>query len=535
MTPEAQSDVVARYLDAVDAQTGAAPTSYLPPQSKRYPGSPRTSLPWPGPGAPPLTDTGLDRISTLLLGYGPRRVEMLTQAGMSALTGTPFSGPAFTRVLPAWFTLRWTVPSGGAYYPGEIYLAWTGSGDLPSGVYHYDHVHHCLELLRDTNPAADVDRLLGPATATDGAGRSALLLACRPWKNGSKYRAFGYQLATVDVGVLLGQLLTWPQTGTADLAPDPRAADDLLGLDGMLETVYAVIEISTAATPDTPPEAGTPPGPDTPPGPGTPPCRTAPPEPVGLTHDRLVLADADPHAVALHRAAWAETDMPRRAVPPPAPQAMTPSDAAPVHLPEVAALDLTGAAAGRASACDLAPGLRLAQLADVLAYAGGHRPTTAALDELARHPLYPTLWCLVGQVDGLPPGAYRYDPRHHLLRPSTGADRPGPPTTVVAHRMATAGVSIVVVAGGGRPMTGLTPAEFRRLHLLTGTVVQLAALTAQAVGAAIRPIGGFSAPDIAARLGLPGGDTPVLQLLLGAPTSRAGLLAVALTEGTTNG
>ncbi|MFI7079282.1 hypothetical protein ACIBO1_18480 [Micromonospora sp. NPDC049903] len=532
MTPEAPGDVVARYLDAVDAQTGAAPAAYLPPQGKRYPGSPRTPLPWPGPGAPPLTDTGLDRISALLLGYGPRRVEMLTQAGMSALTGTPSSGPTFTRVLPAWFTLRWTVPSGGAYYPGEVYLVWTGSGDLPPGVYHYDHVHHCLELLRDTNPAADVDRLLGPATtATAGAERSALLLACRPWKNGSKYGAFGYQLGTVDVGVLLGQLLTWPQTGTAHLAPDPRAADDLLGLDGMLETVYAVIEIPTGTTPDTPPGAGTPPG------------RTAPPESVGLTHDRLVLADADSHAVALHRAAWAGTDMPQRtapppapqAPPPPAPQATTPSDAAPVHLPEVTALDLTGAAADRASACDLAPGLRLPQLADVLAYAGGHRTTTPALAELARHPLHPALWCLVNQVDGLPPGAYRYDPRHHLLRPSTGVDRPGPPTTVVAHRMATAGVSIVVVAGGERPMTDLTPTEFRRLHLLIGTVVQLAALAAQAVGAAIRPIGGFSAPDIAARLGLPAGDTPVLQLLLGAPTSRAGLLAVALTEGTTNG
>ncbi|TDB99908.1 hypothetical protein E1091_05975 [Micromonospora fluostatini] len=519
--------VVARYLEAVRTQPNPAPSAYLPPQSKRYPGSPRTPLPWPGPGAPPLTGTGLDRISALLLGYGPRRVEMLTSAGLSALTGTPSSGPAFARVLPAWFTLRWSVPSGGAYYPGEIYLAWAGSGALPAGVYHYDHVHHCLELLRAGDPVADLDRLLGPTSApADGARRSALLLACRPWKNSSKYRAFGYQLGTIDVGVLLGQVATSAQAGTVHLAPDPRPADDLLGLDGLVESVYAVVEIPTTAT------VGT----------GTPPDRTPPPDPVGLTNDRLALADADPHAVALHRAVPAGADAlvpaggPAQPHPPETgPVAAPPPTTAPLRLPEVTPLDLVAAAAGRASASDLAPGLRLGQLADILAYGGGHRATTRALEILSRHPLRPSLWCLVSQVDGLPAGAYRYDPREHLLWPSAGTGQPAPTTTVVERRMTTAGVTVFVVAGGHPPVADLTPVAFRRLHLLTGAVVQLTALACQAVGAAARPIGGFSARDAAAHLGLPPGHTPVVQLLLGAPKPRAGLLAVGLTEGISDG
>ncbi|BCJ70365.1 nitroreductase family protein [Polymorphospora rubra] len=521
--PEGVEGVVERYLNAVRAQSAAVPASYPPPRSKRYPGSPRTPLPWPGPGAPPLTGAGLDRLSALLLGYGPRRVETLTSAGLSALTGTPSSGPVFARVLPAWFTLRRSVPSGGAYYPGEIYLAWTGSAELPAGVYHYDHVHHCLELLRSASPVAELDRLLGATgTPANGARRSALLLACRPWKNSGKYRAFGYQLGTIDVGVLLGQLLTSTPAATVHLAPDPRAADDLLGLDGVVESVYAVIELPTTATvePDAPPD------------------RTPPPDPVGLTNDRLALADADPSAVALHRAISAGGDAAVRADPHPpdtgAAASPPPPTTAPVRLPEVTSLDLAGAAAGRVSASDLAPGLRLGQLADILAYAGGHRATTTALDTLSRHPLHPSLWCLVSQVDGLPPGAYRYDPRQHLLWPSAGTGPQAPTTNVVDRRMATAGVTVFVVAGGHQPMADLTPTAFRQLHLLTGAVVQLTALACQAVGAAARPIGGFSARDAAEQLGLPHGHTPVVQLLLGAPKPRAGLLAVALTEGTSD-
>ncbi len=103
------------------------PTAYLPPRGKRYPGAARRPLRWPGPGSVPLGDGCLDRLSAMLLGYAPRRAETITLAGLSALTGAPSDTPTPSRLLPGWHTLRRSVPSGGAFHPNEIYLAWAGS------------------------------------------------------------------------------------------------------------------------------------------------------------------------------------------------------------------------------------------------------------------------------------------------------------------------------------------------------------------------------------------------------------------------
>ncbi|GAB3136965.1 hypothetical protein GCM10027290_01840 [Micromonospora sonneratiae] len=523
--PPTADGPVERYLAAVEGQSGNAPATYAAPRGKRYPGSLRRQLRWPGPGAEPLGDSGLDRLSALLLGYAPSRLEMLTTAGFSALTGRPGADHGAARFLPAWFTLRRDVPSGGAFYPAEVYLFWTGSAELSAGVYHYDNVHHCLELLHDANPAADLDRLLGGPTAEP---RHALWLTCRPWKNAGKYRAFGYQLSTVDTGVLLGQFAVSPLAGRVRLDVDPVAADNLLGLDGEVESVLAVIEL--------PGDAFAGPGAVSP-APGAVPIQV--PVPTGLDADRLNLAGADPAALALHREMSGRGDPRQQAHPSPAtpPGTVEPAaGACPIELPAATRLDL-GTVRGRASAGDLVPGLRIGQLADILVYASGRLAGSAALADLVGHPRYPTLWCLVSQVIGLAPGAYRYDPRLHVLAPSGGAADPRLPGAVpfgIDPRMSTAGATIFFVAGGHPPMRKLTPAALRHLHLLTGVAVQLSGLAGQAVGAAARPVGGFSPQAAAARLGLPDGELPIVQMLIGAPKTRAGSLAVAFTEGSSD-
>ena len=507
---------VGRYLAAVRSGSQDPARPYLPPVGKHYPGAARHLLPWPGPGSPPPADDALSRISELLLGYAPRRVDTITSAALAALTGVPEAVRATPRLLPAWLALRRAVPSGGAFYPNEIYLAWAGSSDLPAGVYHYRPEHHCLELLRPGDPAAGLDRLLGTATAP----RHALLLAHRPWKNISKYGAFGYRLSILDSGVLLGQLLTSPMAGTACLDPDPTPAADLLGLDSAVETVYATIELP--ATPAA----------------GSPVARLAPlgtvPPAAGLEHDRIGLRDAHPDAIALHQAMLTD---PRVPAVEPASDTDHRQTAAAVELPAATPLDLARAAARRASAANVGPGLTIEQLAGVLAHAAARATDTAASRMLARQPLYPAIWCLASQVDGIAPDAYHYEPGLHRLSP-TGPTEAVDAQSALPHdvdpRMATAGAILYVVSPAGLPVAGLSPAAFHRLHLLSGVALQLAGLAGQALGAASRPLGGLTAHAVAARLGLPDGTVALAQLLLGAPAPRPGSLTAHLTKGTSD-
>ncbi|MGW5082373.1 hypothetical protein [Micromonospora echinospora] len=529
----ASAGTVGRYLAAVrvDAEQ---PTVYLPPYGKRYPGAARRPLRWPGPGCVPFGDGCLDRLSSMLLGYAPRRAEMITLAGLSALTGAPLDTPTPSRLLPGWHTLRRSVPSGGAFHPNEIYLAWAGSPDLPAGVYHYDQPHHCLELLRPGSPAAWLDRLLGIAATP----RHALLLTHRPWKNASKYGAFGYRLSIIDSGALLAQLLTSPVDATPRLDLDPALAGELLGLDAELEATYAAIEFpADADVPWAPLASG------------------GPPSATGLDHDRLGHDAAHPSAVALHRATY---DRDADAEPPsvdrlpadrvPAdgsPAQRLPADRLPVgpaadrplDLPPARPLDLVAAAARRASAANLGPGLTAGQVADILACAAG-RAGSPALAALARQPLYPAIWCLARTVDGIAADAYRYQPHRHRLVPT------GPPEAVddaaayphrVDRRMVTRGATLYLVHAGSRPVDQLSAASFHRLHLLAGVALQLAGLAATATGAASRALGGLTADAVAARLGLPDGASPLTQLLIGRPAPRPGVLAAHLTEGNPHG
>ncbi|MCZ7429716.1 hypothetical protein O7607_28530 [Micromonospora sp. WMMA1949] len=509
-----EAGVTGRYLAAVRAGT-EQPAAYLPPRGKRYPGAARRPLRWPGPGSVPLGDGRLDRLSAMLLGYAPRRAETITLAGLSALTGAPLDTPTPSRLLPGWHTLRRSVPSGGAFHPNEIYLAWAGSPDLAAGVYHYDPPHHCLELLRPGSPAARLDRLLGVAAAP----RHALLLTHRPWKNTSKYGAFGYRLGIVDSGVLLAQLLTSPVDATPRLDLDPALAGELLGLDAELEATYAAIEFpADADVPCTPLASG------------------GPPPATGLDHDRLGRDAAHPSAVALHRATYgrgADRE-------PPAldrvPAQRLPAGR-PLDLPPARPLDLVAAAARRASAANLGPGLTAGQVADILACAAG-RAGSPALAALARQRLYPEIWCLARTVDGIPADAYRYQPHRHRLVP-TGP--PGADDDAAAYphrvdrRMVTRGATLYLVHAGSRPVDQLTPASFHRLHLLAGVALHLAGLAATATGAASRALGGLAADAVAARLGLPDGATPLTQLLVGTPAPRPGVLAAHLTEGNPHG
>ncbi|MEU6074023.1 hypothetical protein [Micromonospora sp. NPDC047074] len=532
------SAAVRRYLAAIEAEPGRPPArDHGRPAVKRYPDAQRVVLPWPGPGRPALGDSTTERLSALLLGYGIRRFEELTSWSTAVLTaGTLPRADDPLRHLPGIASTHRTVPSGGNYHPGELYLAWGGSPEIPAGLYHFDPTHHWLELVRAGDHTAELAPVLGGPPVT----RHLLLAAWRPWKNAGKYRAFGYRLAMLDSGVLLGQLLVSPAVTAVHLDIDVPAAEALLGLDGTVESVYAAAEV-TFPGPESTGTAGGPPAP------GTPAASAR-----GLELDRLELGQSDPAVAALHRQIRAGARVrpaPGRhpaGEPAPAPaSACRPTDrydrgpATPVPLPPVPDLDLAGAAVRRASSFNLAPGLELSQLAGVLAAVtvpGSASPTGGTtrpgpLREIAEHPLRPSWWCQVAQVEGLTPGSYRYDPDRHALWPVPGT---GPRVAEVSRlnpSMASAGAALFAVADGFGPVEDLDPAAYHRLYLLTGVRVHLACLAATAVTAGARPLLGYDPAVVAEQLGLSATQAPLMQILLARPRAQAGLLTARLTGG----
>jgi SagB-type dehydrogenase family enzyme len=422
------------------------------------------ALPWPWPGP---ADADLRLAAELLLPYAPSRFRYYTAAGLAAMTGVS-AGPR-QHGQPAWSGLCRPVPSGGAYFPAEAYLGWTGSPRLGPGLYHYDAVHHALEQVREGNTF----------------DRPVLLLTCRVWKNAQKYGNFGYRLGCVDVGVLVGQVLGAGRR--ASLLLDVAGADRLLGLDSTVESSYAMV---VADGPDplasTAVEAGT-------------------LADRGLDLDRQLVPLVHPDTVALHRAASAA---------PPVTGTGAPGGAVLAVLPWLSR---------GGSAADFQPGrLCRDQLVTVLAAAA--KP---ALTDVTAAPL--SLWCVVTAADGVAPGAYRFDDGR--LVPCGVADAACRLMDVVPNldpRMLFGGASVFVVGGYDAGVADVGARWYRVVNMLAGMAVQRVYRAAAAEGLGARACLGYDAPRVDALLGLPSDQTALAQVLVGTPAPRPGLVDLRL-------
>jgi SagB-type dehydrogenase family enzyme len=143
-----------------------------------------------------------------------------------------------------------SVPSGGALYPAEMYCALRDSTRATSCLFHYDSLHERLNLVSKTDPFTKI------ATALDGSIHPnvavLILLSCRFEKDAFKYQEFSYRVQSLDVGVLLGGLLASQPPGASSVhfLYDDRAINEVLGLDPMVESVYAVVECRFTTTLD---------------------------------------------------------------------------------------------------------------------------------------------------------------------------------------------------------------------------------------------------------------------------------------------
>jgi SagB-type dehydrogenase family enzyme len=129
------------------------------------------------------------------------------------------------------------LPSGGAAYPGELYLA------AEFGLCHYLPSAHALERLQ----GGDLRRQIVDALEAHPAERPALILVLtsRHEANLPSFGGFGHKLQTLDAGVMAGQALSLIEAAGAEVGVhtrfDEAKLNRLLGLDPEVESVRAVV------------------------------------------------------------------------------------------------------------------------------------------------------------------------------------------------------------------------------------------------------------------------------------------------------
>jgi hypothetical protein len=125
--------------------------------------------------------------------------------------------------------------SAGGRFPLEVYVAAPEGGPVPAGVYWYHPQDHCLVLV-------------GPPPQGEAP---VLVVTGVPWRTGWRYRERGYRHIYWDAGTMLSQLLA--AAGSAGLTarlhsrfPD-QAVADLVGADGVDEWPVAIVTLGDGA------------------------------------------------------------------------------------------------------------------------------------------------------------------------------------------------------------------------------------------------------------------------------------------------
>lgn len=146
-------------------------------------------------------------------------------------------------------------PSGGGLYPNELYVVIRGHEVVPDGIYHYCESRSSLWALR----LGDHTSHLATALRSPNQSETYFIFVSRFWKNDYKYHDLSYQLATEDVGAMLGTLLAVASNRQIDARVvynfDDVSVNSLLGLEPGVEATLAVVELgpSRSISSSTPP------------------------------------------------------------------------------------------------------------------------------------------------------------------------------------------------------------------------------------------------------------------------------------------
>lgn len=135
------------------------------------------------------------------------------------------------------------VPSAGALYPAELYLAWPGEGGLPPGFYHYDIHTFSLNRLRDKDPLPAVTGALGRRLSR--WPQASFLVSGIFFRSAWKYLKRGFRYVLLDAGHLIENLVLSQRmfglSGPLAYDFDDEALGRLAGLDPKREACLACL------------------------------------------------------------------------------------------------------------------------------------------------------------------------------------------------------------------------------------------------------------------------------------------------------
>jgi SagB-type dehydrogenase family enzyme len=195
---------------------------------KEYPGTQPISLPEPGPFSQKKLSGILRDVNIDLEGA---EVDIKVLSTILFLT---YSLTAKVQQGGGHFYFR-SVPSAGALYPTELYLASEGVAGLQDGLYHFCITRHGLNLLRT-----------GPLLGSVGTGPTlTFFLTAIFFRSCWKYRDRGYRYCLLDTGHLLQNLALAARSMGRVLSRSydfpEEEVNQLLGLDLEREVCLAVV------------------------------------------------------------------------------------------------------------------------------------------------------------------------------------------------------------------------------------------------------------------------------------------------------
>lgn len=170
--------------------------------------------------------------------FGERPLDL---AQLSALL---HAGYGVTGEGPGDVRLR-SVPSGGALYPLDAYVATPAVTGLEERLHHFDPLRRCLETLHAVDRAALEP--LTPYPDLVAHASAVVLLTATFWRSRFKYGQRGYRFALLEAGhVAQNLLLAATALGLASVPLGgffDKQVNDLLGVDGLHEAALYVIPI----------------------------------------------------------------------------------------------------------------------------------------------------------------------------------------------------------------------------------------------------------------------------------------------------
>lgn len=311
---------------------------------------------------------------------------------------------------PGWGTIPFRAAAcTGALYHIELYLVCADLPGLPSGVYHYQPLENTLDVLRRGDYRAN----LAAAAAQTGLAPAYLVYTDVPFRNAVKYQARAYRHAFWDSGTILANSLALTTEAgiptSLILGFSDEQVNELLGLDGLNEYTLALLTLGESSSPHV----------------------------NDLQVSRLDSALDTPYRSvrgldviqAIHSAsslppsqvnAWRLSPEEKILVSSQGvfEKILLPASEAPAWRPSLAGVIRRRGSTRRFTH----QAINLADLAEQLAAA--YQPITADYIN-TQTPALTQAYLAVNAVDGLAPGAYRYDGHQHSLAPlRLGENRP---------------------------------------------------------------------------------------------------------------